>query len=511
MNAPRRSRHGDRAALVAISLTVLGTLIDDMGVAAAIVPIVFGLGVYVMTVWPLHASYVSLVFLAITLSDPSDASAAPGFQPPFTGAAAALLTHLNAAARPLGINWAAFSVIDLWLVVLYLIARRRHKARSKIDLAGFVPVPQLMTKLVYVAYFGTMLAWFVGLATGGDFGKSLWQLNRVMYLPLIGLLGHMCLRGAQDFGPLLKSMLIAAGYKSALALYVVLAYPLPPDPTTGSTRPAWAISHQDSILFATAFATVFTLLLERIGGAKRALRLAMWMVPLIGGGMWANNRRTAWVQVGLVFFTVYMLAKDNAIKRRIRQALIVIAPVAAIYVAIGWNGGGKLFKPVHMMRSIVDAKSDGSSNWRELENFNLRMTLKANPIFGTGYGHQYYELITMPPVPYDLEFYCPHNSFFAVWSYTGVVGFSALTAWWVAAIYLAIRSYHRSNQPEVRAAALTIVGSFVVYIVQCWGDLGLGTWVGVFIVGPGMALAPKLAMVSGEWPKHPVKLTKYYV
>jgi O-antigen ligase len=495
----RRASNANAAVGLAFAITCIGTLIDDMTFGALITPFVYVLVVYAMNRVPLRDSMLFLIFLALVLIDPADGSPVGDFSPPFAGAGAALLAHLNAVARPLGISWAAFSVMDLFLVSLLWIALMRHSRKSRIDGPERIATPRPMVQLAYLSFAGTTWTWMVGLLSGGDFGKSLWQLNRVMYLPLIFLLSHMAFRGPQDLTALLRVLLGAAAYKALLALWVVFTSDLPPDPYTGSTRPIWAISHQDSILFATGFVAVFALVLERVGGARRALRPALVLLPLFAAGMWANNRRTAWVQVATVFITMFLLAKSNPVKRKIQRALYVLVPVASIYVMIGWNGGGPMFKPVHLMRSVVDAQSDGSSNWRELENFDIRETFKANPIFGTGYGHGYLEFIKLPEVGYDLELYCPHNSLLGIWAYAGVVGYTTLTLLWVAGVYFAVRAYHASRDPNIRAAALTIIGAVVVYVVQCWGDLGLGTWIGVFLVGPGLAIAGKLSVATGQW------------
>jgi hypothetical protein len=487
------------AIAAAFGLTCLGELVGDLSFAALIVPVVFVLVCYAMTRIPVRDSISGLMFLALVLQDPSD-SIPVKFEAPFAGSGAALLSHLNAAARDLGISWAVFSLMDLFLVVLLFIALSRRARGATMDLHESVPIPRPMIQLMYLSFAGTAWVWTWGIVTGGDFGKSLWQLNRVMYLPLIFYLFQFGLRGPQDFARLFKVVLVASIYKSLLALYVVYSIELPPDPRTGSTRPPWATSHQDSVLFAMAFVTVLAILLEGAGGRRWANRLAALVLPLLGAGIWANNRRTAWVQVGLVFVTVYLLtSKENPLKKKIQRTLYVTAPLLVAYVAAGWGGGGPLFKPVHLLRSVVDAKSDGSSNWRELENFDLMETFKTNPVLGTGYGHPYLEIIKLPPVGYDLELYCPHNSLLGIWAYGGVVGYTALTLLWVAGVYFAVRTYHASRDPSMRAAALASFGSVVVYSIQSWGDLGLGTWIGVFVMGASLATAGKLAVVSRQW------------
>jgi hypothetical protein len=341
--------------------------------------------------------------------------------------------------------------------------------------------------------------------------KAVWQVNRVMYLPVLYLIFQASLRGPKDLGAILKVILYSGVYKSLLALYVVLTIVLPPDLETGSTKPAWATSHQDSILFAVAFVCVLAILLERAVPRKQLKWYALLLLVLVGG-TWANQRRMAWVQVALVFLTVYLVSdSDNPIKRKLNRAVKLAAPFGLLYVAVGWNdpGYGRLFKPVKMLRSIVDPSSDSSTNWRELENFDILMTFRANPLLGSGYGHPYLEIIQLPPVNYDLELFCPHNSLLALWAYCGLVGYATLTMLWAAGVYFAMRTYKGATDPRLRAAGLVSFGTVLIYLVQCWGDLGLGTWIGVFTVAPALAVAGKLAVASGQWgapraPRDPV-------
>ena len=158
-----------------------------------------------------------------------------------------------------------------------------------------------------------------------------------------------------------------------------------------------------------------------------------------------------------------------------------------------------MFKPVKILRSVVDAKSDGSTMWREIENFDLISTIKANPVFGTGYGYGYTEVVALPAVDYDLERFVPHNSILGLWCYCGYIGYVAITMLWVVGTYFAIRAYRGAQRPLDRAAALSCFGAILTYLVQCWGDLGLGSWLGVFSVGAAIAMAGKLAVSVGAW------------
>jgi hypothetical protein len=225
------------------------------------------------------------------------------------------------------------------------------------------------------------------------------------------------------------------------------------------------------------------------------------LLPILAGGMWANNRRMVWVQVAAVFLTLYLVTPTNKIKRRIKWAVILTSPLILTYLAAGWDStGGGIFKPVEIVRSVVDPQSDGSAMWREIENFDILFTIKQFWIAGIGYGNPFWEIAPMPAVDYSLEKYNPHNSFLGMWCFAGVIGYTAITLQWAIGAFFAMRSHAAATRPHDRVAALVCLGSILVYMIQCYGDMGLGSWAGVFIVAPALAVAGKLAVALGAWP-----------
>ena len=51
-----------------------------------------------------------------------------------------------------------------------------------------------------------------------------------------------------------------------------------------------------------------------------------------------------------------------------------------------------------------------------------------------------------------------------------------------------------------RVASLGSVGAIVIYMIGAFGDTILGSWSGVFIVAPALAVSGKLALATGAWP-----------
>jgi hypothetical protein len=490
-----------KAALgVGIALVCVASAVDNTGLTLAFALPIALLAVYVMSRVPVRRSLLALMFLAFTLQNPAEGNPTEDqWSPPFHKLGAIMLTHLNAVDRSLGfLSWCSFSGMDLCFLTLSLVLLLRRSSGSRIDSAERLNTPRPLIKLAQVSLLGGLYVLVSGAVRGGDFSMSLWQLNSIMYLPIVFLLFQVSLRGPQDHRAIAKVVLAAATYKAVLAFFVMHSFQGPLDLDSGSTQLPYATTHADSILFADAFILILAGLLERLG--KRMKWIALALLPILAAGMISNNRRLVWVQVALVFLTVYVVSEPNSVKRFISRTLLVLAPIIVIYCAAGWNSNSPMFKPARMMRSVVDPQTDGSSLWRELENFDLITTFRNSPILGTGFGHPYEEYIPMPAVAYTLERYVPHNGILGLWCYCGYFGYAAVTMLWAGGIYFAMRAYHATKIREHRAAALVTFGAVLVYMVQSWGDLGLGSWSGVFSVGAAIAIAGKLCVANGQWP-----------
>jgi len=495
-----------KAALGAILLLVtLASIVESTGLTLAIALPVILLACYVISRVPIRQTLLALMFLAFTLQNPAEGKpGGPDWGPPYHTLGAVMLTHLNAVDRSIGVlSWCSFSGMDLCFFVVAVVMLMRRSSRSRIDTADRVPTPRPLVKLAHVALLGAAFVWLSGLVRGGDFSMSLWQLNSIMYLPVVFLLFHVGLRGPKDHEAIAKVILAAATYKALLAGYVMNTFHTGFNPETGSDKLAYATTHADSMLFADAFILILAGLLERI--SKRMKWIAVALLPILAFGAISNNRRLVWVQIALVFLTVYIVAADGPIKRLVRRVLTFAVPVIIVYLFVGWNAGGSIFKPARMMRSVVDAKTDGSSLWRELENYDLIASFQSAPLTGLGFGNPYIEFVPLPAVDYPLERYVPHNGILGLWCFCGYIGYAALTMLWAAGVFFAMRAYHATKDRQYRAAALVSFGAVMVYIVQSWGDLGLGSWTGVFSVGAAIAVAGKLCEATGQWSPNPKK------
>jgi len=70
----------------------------------------------------------------------------------------------------------------------------------------------------------------------------------------------------------------------------------------------------------------------------------------------------------------------------------------------------------------------------------------------------------------------------------------------VVGVFLAARSYRCATKPGHKALALGALGITVAYVNQCYGDIGINAWAGVFVLVPALVSVGKLAVVTGAWP-----------
>src|SRR5260221_3688328 len=184
--------------------------------------------------------------------------------------------------------------------------------------------------------------------------------------------------------------------------------------------------------------------------------------------------------------------------------MLVALPLILLYVTAGWNSNSKIFAPVATFRTVTDSDVDGSTLFRDLENYNLLYTMRMNPFIGTGFGHPFAEEVTTPDISFFVEYkYMPHNSILGLWALLGVIGFSGLFIALVVGVHLAARSYRLARLPDERAAALAALAMVLIYLAHCYGDIGFQERIAIFLVGTALAVAGQLATSTGAWNNQP--------
>jgi len=464
--------------LVTIALAIMTD--GNVGVIAA--PTSAVIVVYLLVKVPLRHSAAALMLAGLTLENPPELPAADLWRSPLYPIGAILLSQLKGFVP--GMVMTGSDLVMALLVGVYVYRRVRG---STMDTEGAIrtPRPLMLAALAYLA--GVVLATCWGMITGGDFKYVLWQLQRTTYMPLMFMFIQTAFPGLQYRKSLARLIVGAACIRAMMAIYVRLKFPDAPYGTT----------HADSMLFATASCIILILFIEKQD--RQNMRRCLTFLPLIFWGMLANNRRLAWVEMAETLALVIAFTRWTPFKLKVLRGVIYAAPFFTVYCIVGWGSGSGLFKPVAMIRSVVDSKTDSSSAWRDSENFNLAATMADHPLIGSGFGHPFGLYVPTSEV-YELERYVPHNSVLGLWAFTGYVGFSLLWMLLGIGVYLAIRTYRVATDPMDRATALSAFSAIVIYMLHCYGDMGMGTWASLYLVPVALTVAGKLAVALGAWP-----------
>ena len=394
-----------------------------------------------------------------------------------------IYAHTNFKAVPLSL-FEFFLIIAAVCSVLRTVYNRTTKLRVG---ALFLPIG------VYLGF--VLLGWAGGVVGGGDFKISLQEVRSQFYFGIIYLMAVNIVRERQQIFTLLWVTVCCIGFKAILLTfrrYVTLHGQPLPDQGVGS--------HEEAFFF-----DVFILLLVSLVLCKVLPRLQwlMWsLLPFVVLANLACNRRAATAAMVIVF-PVILLALYQALpdRRRLIVGLGVVLSLAfSVYYPAFKNSDSVIAQPARAIRSNFqpDARDASSNAARDAENANLMATIRANPIFGYGYGRPYYHVVAMADISkiYALEDFIPHNQILWVWERVGTIGFLIFWLMISAIIIYAAQTLRAPDSDNVTKA----VGLFVlllVFLLIIFGLLDLqlsnsrdvlfvGLWTGALAVTPGM-------------------------
>lgn len=352
-----------------------------------------------------------------------------------------------------------------------------------------------LTRALWVSLGALAAIWVWGMATGGVLQQTLWQLHPFVMMYVAVFLMMATLRTPAHFATLGKVVVGAAVWRGVMLFVFWFAVVR----TTMQTRPATLTTHHDSALFVSGIVVVAAWALER--RTQRAVAIALGASAFLALAIAYNNRRLAWVSLLGAIAVGYALLPRGRTKRRINLGMAIAAPLLALYALVSWNSTSTIFKPVAAFASMM-SKSDASSQTREIENYNLILTLKTNPLIGRGWGHEYDEVSVAISIK---EFFAqyrfiPHNSVLGLLAFTGLLGFAAVWSMLPVSTFLLARSHRAAGTPLERAIALAAISEIVVFMNQLYGDMGMISIPATWLVACALAAAGKLPVMTGAWP-----------
>ncbi len=358
--------------------------------------------------------------------------------------------------------------------------------------------PPRFARNILLAFLGTVVALsVVGLARGGQIDWTFRQTIHLLQLPLVALLFLYALRVPHDLAAIGTAFVLTAIARSLIVIYVYVAVCIPNGITQLPGKPEWCTTHSDTVLFVSALVILFAHALEQRN--KRTIFQGLALGAVIFLGIVLNNRRLAFVSLGIAPLVIYLALDPSKRKRRVTMALAITVPLLVGYVLVGSESTSEsaLLKPAKSIVSVLDQK-DTSSISRDIENENLIYTLRASPVVMRGFGHEYLASPNNPPVDISEVFknyrLIAHNGVLWLWSIAGVIGFTLIWLVYPLAGTLALRGYRAADTALERSAALASLGCTAVCVVQIWGDQGLSSYMTLVTFGVCFAVASRLAV-----------------
>jgi O-Antigen ligase len=394
-----------------------------------------------------------------------------------------------------GIPGGIISPVELLLILAMLVWLARGVSERHVRMRASplgVGVMVLLAMAVAMELFG--------MARGGVFNISLWELRPFLYVAATYLIASQLVGGRGALEAVLWGMVIGTGLKGleGTERVITMANVIP--------RPEAILEHDESFFFSCFIALTVALWLFRKRGNLR--RVATAFLPLVLVADLGNNRRAAWVMLPamLLALGIVTYVRTPGHRKAIASVMGVLLLLGSGYVLAFRNSTSLAAEPAHAVWSQFqpDPRDSNSNLYRQLENANLALDIKVAAFTGTGFG-----VPIAHPIPlYDasnidpLINFIPHNNILYLWLRLGTLG--AIAFWWLigAALVAACRLARHPDRTLglFGGVAMTAV---MAWLVQGWLDVGITSFRIVLLVGTllgAVAAGHRIAASEAEAP-----------
>ena len=408
-----------------------------------------------------------------------------------------------------GISGLIVTPVEMLLMLAVLVWLARGIAERRIRLRA----SPLGVGVMVVVLFALAMEMF-GLARGGVFNISLWELRPFLYVGATYLLASQLVGRRAALEAIMWAIVIGTGLKGleGTERVITLADVVP--------KPEAILEHDESFFFSVYI--VLTVALWVFGKRGWLRRMATLMLPLVVVADLGNNRRAAWVMLPAMLLALAVVAyvRTPEHRRAIATVVGVLLVIGSAYVLAFRNSASLAGEPARAVWSQFqpDPRDANSNLYRQLENANLAIDIRAAVFTGTGFG-----VPIAHPIPlYDatnidpLINFIPHNNILYVWLRFGTLG--AIAFWWMigAAIVAACRLARHPDRDFGLFGTLALV-AVMAWLVQGYLDVGITSFRIVLLVGTtlgALAAAHRIAAkeaAEAALAEAPVRVISYRV
>jgi hypothetical protein len=339
-----------------------------------------------------------------------------------------------------------------------------------------------------------------GLTSGGDLKITVLEVRPFWYLFLSYLLAYNMVTHKDQIRTFFWIVILGAGVKGVQGVYIYLIV-LHGD-LTGQNE---IMSHEESFFF---IALILLLILFYLHHRYRPqLYAALLVLPFVLVALVANERRADYIAllVGIaVAWTLVFLVKPRA-RTGLAVGMLIFLLFSAGYVALFSRSGGSIAEPARAIVSVfnpsaTDARDANSNLYRDFENYDLKYTVKQNPLLGLGFGKPFLQPLILPNIvtldPYYS--YIPHNTIYWVWMRLGPIGYLAL--WYLIGAVIVRGSFiaRKLKDPYLQLVAIYIVAITFMEVLVAYADYQLFFYRNVIYLGLLAGILMKLPALDKE-------------
>ncbi len=457
-------------ALLAVPLFVLGGA--SVGYSTVVGGLVLFIGLIFVLIWPeigLFAVVLSVVLVEqAALPTPIWTDTLNVFYWP--------TRYAGLFERPIG-----FFILFVFLVILL-----RHFAQHHRLLQGGAMIAP------FLLFLGCVVMGIVhGLTSGGNLKITVVEIRPLWYMFVAYLLTYNLVKKTGQVRALFWIVILGAAIKGIQGVYIYLV------PLHASLLDHREImSHEESFFFVSLFLLILLFLLH--SRQRAMLYAALLATPCVLIALIANQRRTDYVAflvgAGVAWLLIFICKPGERVKLAILMGVTVVLLTG--YIAAFAHSSGSIGAPARSIISVFSPSAgDASSNaYRQIEDYDLKYTVKQNPVLGLGFGKPFLQPITLPNILIDDPYYLyvPHNTIYWIWMRLGPLGYFALWFLFGSIIVRGITILRRLKNHFLQLVAIYIVAITVMEVIVAFADYQLFFYRNVIYLGILIGILMKL-------------------
>lgn len=356
--------------------------------------------------------------------------------------------------------------------------------------------------LAVIFFLSLIIALLHGLGTGGTFLPSLWELRALFYFGFLYFFVPQIIQTKSQLEALFWIFIIFITIKALQGAARFIFYGF-------SFRGLETLTNHEDPVFITLLIIFLLSMILLDCKSKQRTALVILFTPLVLG-FFAGQRRAAYAGlfISLITFVILLNGHERMI---LLKAFFPFLIFGIIYCAVFWNSNSKLASPVKLVKSgfTTNKKEDGerylSNLYRKFERYDLAVTLRTSPVTGLGFGKKYMLPIPLPPIPFPLRDYIPHDEILWLLIKTGAVGFFIF---WLFIDSLLIHSSTLSDKlrdPYLRSICIVITIALINQMVVSYYDLQLTYYRNMIVLGTLCGLLPALKNIDKKQNNVPMQ------